>query len=437
MPLHGAVDFASPRAVGGWVSAAGTETPPVVEAVLAGTVIGSGVADLDRTDLKAGCRGFKVSLAQECALSDFSTGRLVVIAQQGDAREALKIWRVIEVAGKLEETANGPLSPAIRLLAAPHRRAIADAFARFYGGDAAGTAGREPIDPGGVSDDEAAVTGQNGHLFLYQGSNRVVDLYEARRAPLDLVRAWAALYGKRVARLNSLGLHYLQIMIPEKSSIMPHLVPFTVEGPSALWREVMQAMKEVPAGSDTLFDAYAVLRDGAVPEGTFCQRDSHLSSYGCRLIVENVVRGCLGNVPYRLTGTAWEDRIGDLGRRFQGADQQAAERVRLFAGLTTLAGGALEPKQIESFDPPDGHQQSRRVWICENAPIQRRALCFGNSFFERGRTSTHLSWWFARLFREFHFVWSADIDWDSVQRVRPDLVIGQSIERFLRRCPRD
>ena len=42
-----------------------------------------------------------------------------------------------------------------------------------------------------------------------------------------------------------------------------------------------------------------------------------------------------------------------------------------------------------------------------------------------------LSYWLAGWFEEFHFVFSPDLDQDYVDRINPDVVICQTIERFL------
>ena len=43
----------------------------------------------------------------------------------------------------------------------------------------------------------------------------------------------------------------------------------------------------------------------------------------------------------------------------------------------------------------------------------------------------------AESFRELHFVWSANLDWAYVERVRPHLLLVEVAERFLARLPTD
>jgi hypothetical protein len=77
----------------------------------------------------------------------------------------------------------------------------------------------------------------------------------------------------------------------------------------------------------------------------------------------------------------------------------------------------------------------RLSWRHAEAPLPLRVLAFGNSFFERGSNCTTLSWWFKHLCREFHLVWSKDIDQTVIETLKPDLVIAQTIERFLTVVP--
>ena len=46
-----------------------------------------------------------------------------------------------------------------------------------------------------------------------------------------------------------------------------------------------------------------------------------------------------------------------------------------------------------------------------------------------------LSWWFARIFAEFHFVWDPRMDAEYVAAEKPDWVICQTVERFLPSVP--
>ena len=64
----------------------------------------------------------------------------------------------------------------------------------------------------------------------------------------------------------------------------------------------------------------------------------------------------------------------------------------------------------------------------------RRVVLFGDSY---AFHETGLGPMLAETFREVHVLWSSSLDLDYIARVKPDLVIHEIAERFLRRVPRD
>ena len=46
-----------------------------------------------------------------------------------------------------------------------------------------------------------------------------------------------------------------------------------------------------------------------------------------------------------------------------------------------------------------------------------------------------MSWWFARWFRTYHFVWRADVPPGLVEKLKPDIVLCHTVERFLIEVP--
>ncbi|RZT97607.1 hypothetical protein EV670_1998 [Rivibacter subsaxonicus] len=163
----------------------------------------------------------------------------------------------------------------------------------------------------------------------------------------------------------------------------------------------------------------------------FQLRDSHLSTEGARRVVVQVMNAL--DLSFDEPTLEFEDRLlrGDLAGRFAG-DQR--ELVRL-ATRVSFAGRSSHPVVVDSVDPSSGHKGMRRVWKNAAAPFPHRVVAMANSFFERGGASTQLSWWFSHLFAEFHFCWDPELDEDYVSKVSPDIVICQTIERFLRAVP--
>ena len=288
-----------------------------------------------------------------------------------------------------------------------------------------------------VSDDGSAIIGRNGYIFVYRGSNDVLNIYRDtdNQANQEIAKRWVQLARERQRRSNALGARFLQMMIPEKSSVLPMMSPLGNSGASPLWRWVLNALS---ANVDPAFepiDGLKILQECDCPTATYLMMDSHLSSFGAETIMRALL---LESDRSRYTRGTMRTAYapGDLGRKFS-AELRPFEKeaFAIFDGISTADGVEVLPILAEEVDPPSGHRGTIRRWTNSNSVTDDVALCFGNSFFERGLTSTSLSWWGARFFREFYFCWSPDIDWSLAEAMRPNIIIGQSIERFLKIVP--
>lgn len=235
-------------------------------------------------------------------------------------------------------------------------------------------------------------------------------------------------------RSQMLGARFVQMMIPEKSSVLTMMSPLGNTGPSPLWKWVLEALN---ANVDVAFehiDGLKVLQACDCPTATYLTMDSHFSSYGAETIMRALLSES-GRASYKRGATRAVNAPGDLGRKFPGELRPFESEVfTVLSGLTTSEGIQPSPVLVAEANPA-GHIGIMRRWKNSKPVIDDVVLCFGNSFFERGITSTQLSWWGARLFREFYFCWSPDIDWTLAETLRPSVIIGQSIERFLRIVP--
>lgn len=269
------------------------------------------------------------------------------------------------------------------------------------------------------------MSGRNGHLFLGRGSNKVIELYTR---PLDdLGLRWLRLFDRRRDSIAQRSARYFQLIVPEKSTVVRECAPFEVEGPSPLLSQLINGV----ANRDFL---RVIPLDGAFSEREhwFARQDSHLSTAGAKYVCTQFIKMLgYGDVELELVESS-SLQVGDLGKKFG----VVAEAVPVATDLV-VGGERLEPALQEAWHPASGHKGIRYVWHCASAPIAARVVVFGNSFFERGALSTQLSWWFSRIFQEFHFIWSPALDSNYVRKVGADLVVCQTIERFLRVLPED
>ena len=71
----------------------------------------------------------------------------------------------------------------------------------------------------------------------------------------------------------------------------------------------------------------------------------------------------------------------------------------------------------------------------ENAPNSQKLVLFGDSFCEVGQSL--LTGLLAQTFREVHFFWSNSIDYGYIAEIKPDIVLSELAERFVKRIPDD
>lgn len=166
------------------------------------------------------------------------------------------------------------------------------------------------------------------------------------------------------------------------------------------------------------------------------KNDSHNSAAGSLAIVRALLAALsvcdaslLADVP--LTSRSFSD--GDLAQRFFGIplwDEYYDPDPEFFRESEKTIANTV------AYNPKKGHLGTHMVWENNNAPIKKSVVVFGNSFFGQSANSpAKLGWWFARLFTEYHLVWKPEIDYDYLEKSKPDVVIAQSIERFLGRLP--
>ncbi len=278
---------------------------------------------------------------------------------------------------------------------------------------------------GTMSADGSTVLGREGYLYLTEGSNYVLSRY-ARDQPftVELAAQWCELFEARARRQRDHGRLFMQFIVPEKISAVPELLPFELSTPTELlaliehhFRTEGWSARTVPA-----LDLFRLAGVRCIP-----RLDSHQSGYGSYAIANHVANSFGYRGLYGLPFTKSAVRTGDLAYRFFGTP---IYEVVSLPDLTEYPMLAVDPEAVETYYPSDGNTGTRCVWRNPSAPIKLRVAAFGNSCLERGGFPL-LSWWFARLFQEFHFVWTNIVDDAYADRIRADLVIGQTMERFL------
>jgi hypothetical protein len=303
---------------------------------------------------------------------------------------------------------------------------------------------------GMVASDRTAVLGREGTFYVYHGSNSLLEMYEEdypEPRMAAFLRKWRETCARRVALCQELEARYLQMFIPEKSSVIPDHFPQQIRVPTPWYRNLEQTLlAALPDATASLLFLMTPLASDPQRLRLFSQTDSHFSPTGSAIAIRSILARLelLGVELPELVRDIFAQPVvedgseyvfsGDLTERFFGVPLYEARRLPSTAGAVARFGAEI--RTVERSTPANGRNMGTRVvYANPGAPIRGSVVAFGNSFCGVGTLEHSLSWWFKHLFAEYHFVWAPGLDEEYLRRVRPDIVIGQSIERFFRVVP--
>jgi hypothetical protein len=279
------------------------------------------------------------------------------------------------------------------------------------------------LEVGCISFDGSTIVGKNGNLFLHSGTNMLIGLYElgieeSRR----IAEKWLEIIQIRKQKCDQIGVKFFQIIIPEKTSILCDLYPRLICEKTPFLK-ILEELILKHGASRYSMSLHNLFFNHANKYKLFRKIDSHLSIQGCDITSEFLIKLFGDNRKFNFHHSHLYQFQGDLASRFIGL-------IEFMYGPSPHTCES-NMKCIKSFDPPNGHQGITRVFKNNEAPIKKKIIIFGNSFMGKAEEPHELSWWFARAYRDFHFVWSNEVDFDYINFEKPDLVVAQNIERFL------
>lgn len=427
----------------GWVNVPSDQTAGnvIIRVLIDGTPVASGQADLKRGD---GYRGFRISLDDASIATKLLTRRVKLVAECDSQQIDLHIYQAMLEKLLAEGIAKAPSGEKIPVQPLAPAASSSDDLSSIL------------VPVGLKSQDGSVVVGRDGYLFLFSGSNEVAALYAKSPESPEVVATserWHALVKARRERLAARGMAFLQVIVPEKSTVLPHLA-IPELGPMT---PVLQKIDGFAGGGASQSDPFSTAYHPITPalrelarqtRPAFMRTDSHLSPYGAIA----VCACCLQQMKELLPA---ESRVIDeIGLKLDRIHPNG--QVRLLSGdiakrvLGTPIYEVAEQLDLHEFDdfgksikekilktPENGeHNGTHIVWNNPDAPIKIKIVAFANSFFERGASERGISWWFKHIFSEFHFIWSPEIDYNILDLYHPDLVVCQTIERFLMNVPK-
>ncbi len=281
--------------------------------------------------------------------------------------------------------------------------------------------------------------GRDGWLFLTAGSNNVVGQFSRSRLMARRVRGWKRLVIARVRGCERLGARYLHVIVPEKLTVYDHKLADGLKvkvrlSPAMRLRRSLFWHRRARRACLDLVGAFRAQRDAC---DLYYRTDSHWSFEGCETAYRLICAAC-GAVPREdwRAPHAWLERAGDLGGKLVPARTEPWP-IRQIQRDAVRAHASPIVSLRERTDRADTLHVGAHVIYRNEAPgtDPRRVVLFGDSYAHFAPIM--LTALVAETFAEVHFVWSSSVDWRYLERVRPDLVIGQVAERFMFQMPDD
>jgi hypothetical protein len=449
MSVSGVVDSVSRQVVSGWALGGSRPYGPLEIVARRGiTVVAVGMTGLPRTDLSQEGReiaGFRLMLPSMVSESEIIDGNIVIEARLPDRTAVpLRVWKklltqppVPAAVGTEPPTVPDVLRSLAPLLTSVDARRCLEYLIlnwdrpaqqpRFDLATNEFAALQVPV--GTRSPDQSAVIGRDGILFLDGGSNGVAEQY-SKPASQRTVDQWLDIFRARKKFIErTLGARYVQIIIPEKLSVLPEHYPAELKTPTQLLSQIEEQIAADADLSDNYISGVAQFRHCPRREHLFYRTDSHLSSEGAEVLVAALCRvaGLSFSMPQMSSANVVKQ--GDLAWRFAGLPLSEVRN-------DPVVGEADAAICIGYSRPASGqHIGTSATWASPRAANAKTVLAFGNSFLEVGNTPSTLSWWLKHLAQSYEFRWSPAIERSLIESVRPDVVLCQTIERFLHQIP--
>lgn len=284
------------------------------------------------------------------------------------------------------------------------------------------------LPPGTRSDDEVAIVGHAGWLFLCGGVNANLGQYvgAVEMAPTWLDE-WHNVFTRRRAELSALEVASALLVVPDKLAV------YEEHYPESLTRIGPRPIERLLADELPIIYPLAELRAAAATgEEVYLKTDTHLTFRGNELLFRSVAASLeIERLPdFTTLSFSRYPTVGDLGVKFN------PPIVGLVSEPGTLHHAEIIEDNRAEIAAVGGHIGTRRIYRNDRAPDSRVAVVFGDSFGFGDPSYQGLSWFMAQVFPEVHFVW-VPFGWDAeyVRDVGAEAVLVQGAERFVARVP--
>lgn len=302
------------------------------------------------------------------------------------------------------------------------RQRYSDAMVALFGSTPLVTPSVETVD--GVR----VIEGKRGHLFLDGDTNRGLDQHYGRlKQGPDQIAAIEHLLVSRRTWMQSHGIEFVTLVAPDKNCVyfdrLPDAFPPSLERPGLQYVNLAEKV-----GIPVIYPLEAMQAARQAGSEVYDATDTHWNSAGAfvgyqALMTVLIKRGL--NV--RLVSAQdlvcqHPSRQGDLGNKMMPPRSAVTTRC-------TVADAKARLLFDNDIDNLAAIANRGRILIYECAAAEVTAIMFGDSF--------HIAMlpYLAESFRRLIFVHRSDLDYELVVQEKPDVVIVESVERFLISLP--
>ncbi|MCI0707536.1 MAG: sulfotransferase domain-containing protein [Ignavibacteriae bacterium] len=288
--------------------------------------------------------------------------------------------------------------------------------------------------------DNSVAVGHDGWLFLIGGRNTPLEYFNGSQSLDDqTIDSWRKLLQERAALCSSNGIRFAQLFVPDKLSIYPEYFCEYVNpafGPlSRLGNKLMQLDRE-------LYDSHVINPTGFLKKNRdnypiYWKTDSHWGFTGCFLTYQLLCAylGLQQNVDLGSRPRTEKVATMDFGSKFAPPLTELVSYYNFIKDSRRVyANDIVRFKEANALQNEVGlHVGSNVVYANDNAQNKVKIVLFGTSYSEyRPHLLTGM---LAETVSELHFVWCTSIDFDYVNREKPDFLIAEIAERFIPTCP--
>lgn len=286
---------------------------------------------------------------------------------------------------------------------------------------------------------DAVHVGNDGRLFLVNDNSGVIDLYKNNSSfNDDLLTEWVDTLRERNEQLSSRGIEYYHLPVPEKMTILHKYYKGKLENleGSPILQLANKHGNEVPF----MMNIVPFLTSQMDKIELYWKTDTHWSFWGCFSAYQLLCSRLAVDFNNELHKYPFEERemVLNLGEMLENKPKEKARFYHLEKDAKrTYANPLVKFVEKHGLENENELREGSHV-VYKNASktaVDKSLVLFGDSF--AGYQRQLLTGMLAETFREVHFIWSADIDYDYIDFVNPDIVVTELAESAMTVVPKD